>query len=134
MVNGKMLDISALEGWLWEAACVIRGPVDAPKYKDYILPLIFLKRLSDVFEDELADLGARAKLVDKDHKLVRFYIPPDARWPAVQKRTTGLGEYLTDAVRAVARENPKLAGVVDTKDSTKRPPGSASSRMIPYAH
>jgi type I restriction enzyme M protein len=116
IVNGEMLDISALETWLWEAACVIRGPVDAPKYKDYILPLIFLKRLSDVFEDELADLGATAKLVDKDHKLVRFYIPPDARWPAIQKRATGLGEYLTDAVRAVARENPKLAGVIDTKD------------------
>ncbi|MGH9353623.1 MAG: type I restriction-modification system subunit M N-terminal domain-containing protein, partial [Terriglobia bacterium] len=110
------LDISALETWLWEAACVIRGPVDAPKYKDYILPLIFLKRLSDVFEDELADLGPTAKLVERDHKLVRFYIPPDARWPAIQQRTTGLGEYLTDAVRAVARENPKLAGVIDTKD------------------
>jgi type I restriction enzyme M protein len=40
--NG-ILDISALETWLWEAACAIRGPVDAPKYKDYILPLTFLK-------------------------------------------------------------------------------------------
>jgi type I restriction enzyme M protein len=35
-----MLDIKTLENWLWEAACKIRGPVDAPKYKDYILPLI----------------------------------------------------------------------------------------------
>ena len=51
------LDISTLESWLWEAACKIRGPVDAPKYKDYILPLIFLKRLSDVFSDEVAALG-----------------------------------------------------------------------------
>jgi hypothetical protein len=47
------LDVSALENWLWEAACTIRGPLDAPKFKDYILPLIFLKRLSDVFEDEV---------------------------------------------------------------------------------
>ncbi|MCD6142461.1 type I restriction-modification system subunit M N-terminal domain-containing protein, partial [Candidatus Bipolaricaulota bacterium] len=39
------LDISALENWLWEAACVIRGPLDAPKFKDYILPLVFLKLL-----------------------------------------------------------------------------------------
>ena len=37
------LDLSTLESWLWDAACVIRGPVDAPKFKDYILPLIFLK-------------------------------------------------------------------------------------------
>ena len=47
-----MLDIKTLEGWLWDAACKIRGPVDAPKYKDFILPLIFLKRLSDVFNEE----------------------------------------------------------------------------------
>jgi len=51
--NGNTLDVPALEGWLWEAACTIRGPLDAPKFKDYILPLIFLKRLSDVFDDEL---------------------------------------------------------------------------------
>ena len=50
MANNRPLDISTLESWLWEAACLIRGPIDAPKYKDYILPLIFLKRLSDVFD------------------------------------------------------------------------------------
>lgn len=76
MAISGSLDISALETWLWEAACVIRGPVDAPKYKDYILPLIFLKRLSDVFEDEIADLGPTARLVDKDHKLVRLLCSP----------------------------------------------------------
>lgn len=38
----KTLDLPTLESWLWEAACVIRGPVDAPKFKDYILPLVFL--------------------------------------------------------------------------------------------
>ena len=98
------LDLSALENWLWEAACAIRGPVDAPKFKDYILPLVFLKRLSDVFEDELRslaqELGGRyhaEHLVEQDHKLVRFYIPPQARWNAIRTRTTGLGEYLTDA-------------------------------------
>jgi type I restriction enzyme M protein len=116
MAGNGTLDISALETWLWEAACVIRGPVDAPKYKDYILPLIFLKRLSDVFDDELADLGPTAKLVDKDHKLVRFYVPVNSRWATIQKKTTGLGEFLTDAVRAIARENPKLNGVIDVKD------------------
>ena len=84
-----MLDVKTLENWLWEAACKIRGDVDAPKYKDYILPLIFLKRLSDVFEDEVerlaADYGGKdvvEKLLKKDHSLVRFFIPPDDRWPA----------------------------------------------------
>ena len=46
------LDISMLETWLWDAACAIRGATDAPKFKDFILPLVFFKRLSDVFEDE----------------------------------------------------------------------------------
>jgi type I restriction enzyme M protein len=117
------VEVGTLEQWLWDAACEIRGPLDAPKFKDYILPLVFLKRLSDVFEDEVAALGVElgdsdvaAELVDQDHALVRFYIPPLARWPSIARRTTGLGEHLTDAVRAVARENGRLQGVVDVVD------------------
>jgi type I restriction enzyme M protein len=121
--KGRKLDVSALESWLWEAACQIRGPLDAPKFKDHILPLVFLKRLSDVFDDEIGHLAQEfgdqkttAKLVDQDHKLVRFYIPPKAHWSAITEKTTGLGEHLTDAVRAVARENPRLSGVIEVTD------------------
>lgn len=118
------LDVSTLGDWLWEAACTIRGPVDAPKYKDYILPLIFLKRLSDVFADEVSglteqfgDLETAQALVEGDHSLVRFYIPPRARWDFLaQLPAIGLGEALTDAMRAIVRENPKLAGVIDVTD------------------
>src|SRR5437879_4122984 len=53
-LDGEHLDISMLETWLWDAACVVRGATDAPKFKDFILPLIFFKRLSDVFDDEFA--------------------------------------------------------------------------------
>jgi type I restriction enzyme M protein len=117
------VDVSTLEVWLWDAACEIRGPLDAPKFKDYILPLVFLKRLSDVFDDEVAALAERfggegkaRKLVETDHKLVRFYLPEAARWPTIAAKTTGLGEHLTDAVRAVARANPRLQGVIDVQD------------------
>jgi type I restriction enzyme M protein len=116
------LDVSTLEGWLWDAACQVRGPLDAPKFKDYILPLIFLKRLSDVFEDEVNKLAEEfgdelaALMAEQDRQMVRFYIPEVARWPQIRQKTTGLGEYLTDAVRAVARENPKLQGVIDIQD------------------
>src|SRR5580700_3166281 len=113
--NGRTLDVPTLEGWLWDAACQIRGPLDAPKFKDYILPLIFLKRLSDVFDDEVSRLAqdfpsrqVADQLVSHDHKLVRFFVPETARWTSVATKTTGLGEYLTDAVRTVARENPPL--------------------------
>ena len=87
-----MLDVSTLENWLWDAACEIRGPLDAPKFKDYILPLVFLKRLSDVFDDEVAALGedfgdsdTAASLVDEDHALVRFFVPEIARWDSIAK-------------------------------------------------
>src|SRR3990172_3555900 len=102
MSSSRPLDVPAIENWLWEAACVIRGPIDAPKFKDYILPLIFLKRLSDVFDDELEDLGGSAKYVtpERPRDLVRFFVPQEARWAVICQKTTGLGEYLTDAVKA----------------------------------
>ena len=128
------MDLTTLETWLWDAACAIRGPVDAAKFKDYILPLVFLKRLSDVFDDELnrlrAELGAQApRLVEKDHALVRFYLPKTARWQAIRTRTTaGLGQYLTDAMRAAARENPRLQGVIDMVDFNAT---AAGQRIVP---
>jgi len=55
----------SMESWIWDAACSIHGSIDAPKYKDFILPLIFVKRLCDVFDDEInriaAEVGSRAK-------------------------------------------------------------------------
>ena len=118
-----MLDIKTLETWLWDAACSIRGAVDAPKFKDYILPLIFIKRLSDVFEDEIRRLAKEFgdektawEIVSKDHSLVRFFIPKKSQWSEIRKLTTGIGEGLTDAVRAIAKANPKLQGVIDIVD------------------
>jgi hypothetical protein len=85
--KGGKLDVAALKPWLWEAACVIRGPLGAPKFRDYILPLICLKQLSDVFDDEIARLGhefgdeaTAAKLDEQDKKLVRFFMPKTPRW------------------------------------------------------
>lgn len=63
--NGRTLDVSALESWLWDTSCTIPRPLDAPKSKDYILPLIFLKRLSDVFDDEIAHMAHERSLVSR---------------------------------------------------------------------
>jgi len=139
-----MLDISTLEIWLWDAACTIRGPLDAPKFKDYILPLIFLKRLSDVFDDEIERLsdqfGSRdlaLRLLEQEREtgevhLVRFYIPENAHWEAIRKhRISGLGQFLTDAVREVARENPPLQGVIDMVDFNAT---AAGQRIISDEH
>jgi type I restriction enzyme M protein len=121
--SSTVLEISTLEGWLWEAACKIRGEIDAPKYKDYILPLIFLKRLSDVFDDEVKKLEKEYRsretaeaVLAEDHTLVRFYLPPDYRWEKLAQKSSGLGEFITDTMRSIARENPKLMGAIDIVD------------------
>ena len=95
----------SLETWIWDAACSIRGAKDAPKYKDYILPLIFTKRLCDVFDDELdriaGEVGSREKafrLVQADKKLVRFYLPlepkepTDSVWSVIRTLSDKIGE------------------------------------------
>ena len=127
-----------MEQMLWDAACSIRGEKDAAKFKDYLLPLLFLKRLSDVFDDEIdrlaQEFGDRAiaqEIAESDHGLLRFYLPPEARWgvvsgreahewsPDTQGRSTrprDIGEHLTIAVRAVVRYNPTLSGVIDLVD------------------
>ena len=117
------MDIKTLENWLWESACVIRGEIEASSYKDYILPLIFVKRLSDVFEDELSELmktfGGKEEAEEALRRypsLVRFYIPEIARWENIRKQSTNLGEYLTRVVREIAKHNTKLQDVVDIVD------------------
>ena len=131
-------DTKPMEQMLWDAACSIRGEKDAAKFKDYLLPLLFLKRLSDVFDDEIdrltQEFGDRAiaqEIAESDHELLRFYLPPEARWgvvsgrephewpPDTQGRTArprDVGEHLTKAVRAVVRWNPTLSGVIDLVD------------------
>jgi len=119
----------SLESWIWDAACSIRGAKDAAKYKDYILPLIFTKRLCDVFDDELnriaEQVGSRAKafqLVALDHKLVRFYLPlrpedPEQPvWSVIRQLADKIGEGVTSQLRAIARENPRLQGIIDRVD------------------
>lgn len=128
----------SMEQMLWSAASSIRGERDAPKFKDYLLPLLFLKRLSDVFDDEIArlaeefgDFEVALEIAESDHSLLRFYVPPEARWSVISGRTpfdwpvdergrsTGprdIGQHLTKAVRAVVRHNPDLSGVIDVVD------------------
>ena len=132
--SDEHLDISTLETWLLDAANTIRGASDAPKFKDFILPLIFYKRLSDVFDDEFArqieefgDEESARVIVEADHEdaltsgrnpIVRFYIPQEYHWEKLRNHPADghLGEFVTDAMREVAQQNPLLQGVLDVKD------------------
>src|SRR5437763_16658492 len=119
----------SMEQMLWDAACSIRGEKDAAKFKDYLLPLLFLKRLSDVFDDEVdrlaeeyGDRPTALEIAEQDHELLRFYLPPEARWAVISGREVfdwppkdkpkDIGEHLTKAVRAVVKQNPSLSGVI----------------------
>src|SRR5581483_11228612 len=119
----------SLESWLWGAACSIRGAKDAPKYKDFILPLVFAKRLCDVFDDEVdriaEQVGSRAKafeLLGHDKQLVRFYLPfqpadPDEPvWTVIRTLADKIGEQLTTYLREIGEANPSLKGIIDRVD------------------
>ena len=139
--NDEHLDISTLETWLLSAANTIRGASDAPKFKDFILPLIFYKRLSDVFDDEfvkqIEEFGNEElarEIVEADHEdalksgrnpIVRFYIPQEYHWKALRNHPADghLGEFVTDAMREVAGLNPLLQGVLDVKDFSESQSG-----------
>ena len=136
--NADVPTTKPMEQMLWDAACSIRGAKDAAKFKDYLLPLLFLKRLSDVFDDEIerlaqefGDQAVAQEIAESDHDLLRFYLPPEARWSVVngreaydwpldaQGRSTrprDIGEHLTRAMRSVVRYNPTLSGVIDLVD------------------
>src|SRR5258707_14997344 len=127
----------SLESWIWDAACSIRGAKDAAKFKEFILPLIFAKRLCDVFDDELnriaEEVGGRAKafkLVKHDKKLVRFYLPlepkspDDAVWSVIRTVSEKIGERLTTHLRAIADANPLLKGILDRVDFNATTHGS----------
>ena len=133
LTKDDFLSTKSMEQMLWNAACSIRGEKDAPKFKDYILPLIFIKRLSDVFEDEVkrltekyGDRESAFNVIDSDHGIVRFFIPPEARWAVVSgreqfawakdRKPKTLGEQITIACRAIVKHNPKLSGVIDIVD------------------
>lgn len=136
--KNNILTTKSMEQMLWTAACSIRGEKDAPKFKDYILPLVFAKRLSDVFEDEVerlsetyGDLETALSIIEADKSLVRYYIPPEARWPVVSgreqfewpegRRPKSLGEQLTTTMRTIVKantgdRNKDLSGVIDIVD------------------
>ena len=110
----RRLGRQALESYLWGAANLLRGLVDAGDYKQYVFPLLFFKRLSDVWDeerraalDETGDEGyARATADD------RFAIPDGAHWSDVRGAARDVGRALRNAFRALETANPeRLAGV-----------------------
>jgi type I restriction enzyme M protein len=133
-----LLTREALERYLWSAADILRGSIDSSDYKNYILGLLFLKRLSDRFEEE-SEIVRREGGDPEDRDEHQFFVPQRARWPRLQKAATGIGEELNKAAGALEDANPSLEGVLagtDFNDERKlgdtRQRDSILSRLVQH--
>jgi type I restriction enzyme M protein len=104
-----------LESYLWGAAIILRGLVDAGDYKQFIFPLVFFKRLSDVWDEDFASALAESK-GDTHYATAtandRFVIPDRAHWKDVRASTKDVGKKLQNALRAIEAANPgRLDGI-----------------------
>lgn len=108
------------EAQLWAAADALRGSMDAGEYKHVVLGLIFLKYISDAFEEQHARLEAEksqgADPEDPDEYRAHniFWVPPEARWIHLkaQAKQSTIGQIVDDAMTGIERDNPQLKGVL----------------------
>jgi type I restriction system adenine methylase HsdM len=123
-INTKRITDSELQSFLWGSAVLLRGLIDAGDYKGYIFPLIFLKRISDVWDEEhevaLEKYSNDEILADlpENH---RFVIPQGAHWTDIRGTTTNIGSKIISSMRAIESKNPDaLAGVFGDADWTNK--------------
>lgn len=115
----KRITQRELESYLWGAAVVLRGLIDAGDYKQFIFPLVFLKRISDVYDEEhdkaLADYGDEEYAdLPENH---RFAIPDRAHWRDIREVSGNVGSAILRAMRAIESANPDtLTGVFGDGD------------------
>ena len=113
-------DALGFESDLWASANKMRGNMDAAEYKHVVLPLVFLKYISDAFEDTHARLTEEGRNPEiRDEYLARgiFWVPEEARWTSIVERATDptIGVIIDDAMEAIGKENPELKNVLVTR-------------------
>ncbi len=109
-INNKVTTLGQLESLLWEAANILRGPVDAADFKTYVFPLLFFKRISDVRDEEyaaaLAESGGDEEYAQFPQNY-HFQIPEGCHWSDVRVVATNVGQALQKAMRCIEKANPE---------------------------
>lgn len=114
----EKISLEELKTWLWGSANIMRGTVDSSDFKNYIFGLLFLKRLSDVFDERveavMEEEGCSAEeamaLIQEDNP--EQFVPVYARWNKLVERTENIGEYIDEAFAEIEHQNPSLEKVL----------------------
>jgi len=116
-LSEKKITLQELEQYLWKAADILRGPIEVSEYKNYILTLLFYKRLSDVYveeyEENIEKYGDESIAREKFH---RFVILQGCLWEDIRQVGTDIGQKLNDALDSITKANPELEGVINRTD------------------
>ncbi len=137
-MNKSRVSQQQLESYLWGAAILLRGFVDAGDYKQFIFPLIFFKRLSDVYDEEF-EMALKKSGGDKDFASFaenhRFVIPDGAHWQDVRNSAKNVGKAIQSAMRAIEKANPdSLFGIFGDAQwtNTDRLPDHVLKNMVEH--